>query len=189
VWWRPWDPAQAFGLEVMGAFDQVYNLITTELVDDNIGSGALYSYVNVNQARMGSLTTSVSLLHNLPLHLDVTYIFLHAWDVSNDRRLQGRANHQGTASLAWRHAPTQLSMGVRGNVLSNRPFYAGDEVDLRPATAMADLWIGWQALPQLTLRAGVDNLFDGGVPDITRPRRVYLGLTGRFQAKQPGVSP
>ncbi len=183
------DAHADIALELTGRHDQVVDLITTDLVGDDVGTAALYSYVNVGRARIQSLTTDLQLLHSRPVHLDLTYVLLDAWDLEHDRKLPGRSTHQLTGRLSASHAPSGLTASLAANLLSERPFYVGDEVELRPATALVDLQIRWAATQSLFLQAGVDNLLDTGTPDLTRPRRVYAGVTGRFAAPDPGVQP
>lgn len=172
-------PHRLFAIDLAGWHDRITNLILTDLVNDPVpGQLQIFGYVNTGLARVQGASVALRAGGSEAVRGSVGWTFVDADDLTQNRPLPGRPEHQGTASIVGEVKPARLRASLSATLLGPRPFYTGETAILTPWTGLMDLAIRWRAFKELELFAGVDNLLDGGDPmlDPTRPRRVFGGL-------------
>lgn len=189
-----WAPTAAVGLTVGGYWNEVRDLVDTELLDEGGDDApAVYSYVNVSRAVTRGLSGGASLKIGAHAGLDGSYTFADARDRSNGRVLDGRARHQATASLTAAPLPVPVNLALRAQWVGPRPFT--DAVGVTTWTdpyVWLDARLAWTVRNDFTLEAGARNALDArddatlGLP----PRTVYVGVrAGGAPSLSPQHSP
>jgi outer membrane receptor for ferrienterochelin and colicins len=180
-------PVDAVRLRVDAFRNQLEDMITYGLVADaTSASYARWSYVNVAEA----LTQGVEVAAGLDLFegcvLDLGYTFTHTWDGENDRPLDGRAPHRGTAALSAAREAWGLSGSLRASVVGTTRFYfdadgdgTEDIVDTAPYAVLDARARKLVLRDRLAIFAGVDNALNAGDAIYIHldPRTIYGGLT------------
>lgn len=184
-------PHDLVAIDIAGWHDRVTNLILTDLVGDPVpGQLAVYGYVNTGLARVQGVAGTLRVGGMSPVQASVGWTALDADDLTQQRPLPGRPEHQGQASLAGVIKRIDLRATLTSTLLGPRPFYTGETATsaiTTPWTGLLDLAVRYRPVPELELFAGVDNLLDAGDPtlDPTRPRRVYGGLRMSLAGRKP----
>ena len=173
-------------ISVSGWHDQLTDLIQPVLRSDaDPFTPSVFAYGNVARARVQGLSGQVQ-VSAAWIRAAVGYTLTDAVDLDEGRVLQGRAPHQGTASVNARWKRPGLGATVRANLVSARTFYAGDDPVQADAFLSLDAQLNWRAHDNLRVFAGLDNALDAGDRrfDPLRPRRVYAGVSANFAAKR-----
>ncbi len=173
-----------------GWLDDVSNLIQADLTSAAApGVPAIYSYVNVDRARIQGIEASSDfIIGSASLILGLAYTFTNARDLTAERLLSGRSPHQASGTLRWNIPVWDLGVFGRVMYMGKRPFYVGEETLWVSDYVQLDLRSEVKLTPQVSLQIGVDNVLDAGDPsyDPLRPRRFYGGLTGSFGGARGG---
>lgn len=194
-----WRPRAALTLTASAFHNDLRDLIQADLVDPGgPGQPQRFSYVNVASARTtgGELGASV---HEDRASLGVTWRYTDTLDRETGLPLSGRARHQVSANGSATMRPWDTTLSLRGSLFGPRLYVLEGEEGLEtlstPASALLDASVSAVPSPRLTLRLGVENLFDAGAaPEAslqTRPRRVWLGFSTALGSSpdDPGGSP
>jgi outer membrane receptor for ferrienterochelin and colicins len=182
-----YSPVDAVGLRVDLFRNQLENMIAYGLLEDaTAASAARWSYVNVAQA----ITQGVELAGSLNLgdqgRVDLGYTYTYTLDLDNDRPLEGRAPHRGTAAVSLAHPGWGLEGSARGSVVGTTHFYMDEDGDGVEDPIVADPYVTLDARLQqriarrrLALFVGVDNALNAGDALYIHldPRMFYGGLT------------
>lgn len=180
-------PAPWLGLTASVHRNDLADLITIGTIGTRAGESARYGYVNVASAFAQGVEAGLTVTPAPSLELGVSYALTDTRDLEADRPLEGRARHQGNASLGWSPGPWGLL--ARCAVQGARPFYedrgGSDATVWADPHALLDLRMSWSGTRFGGLFVGVDNLLDAGDPDWTPipPRLVYAGVDGRLPGR------
>lgn len=146
-----------------------------------------FSYGNIAEAYTQGVELSAKLRHSDKFGLELGYTLTDAWDVQQQRALEGRPRHRGSISLSLRHPDSGIDFQTRLAVVGPRPYYsdeAGDGVSERVDAAAYVLWDARLELAfsrQLAGFVGGQNLLDAG--DVRflpiAPRSLFVGLSVR----------
>jgi outer membrane receptor for ferrienterochelin and colicins len=153
-------------------------------------SPTLFGYVNVGQASVRGLETSLLLEPWAYVALEGSWTGLRARDLDERRALPGRPTHAGQASLLLRTRVErwETRLRLRSAITGARPFYFdtdGDGVEGRvddPAFATLDARIDQSLTRYASVFVGADNLLDAGnaTTNPLTPRGFYGGATLRW---------
>lgn len=144
------------------------------------------AYINVDRARIRGAELSGALTPLRALSLSASYTYVEPRDLSTRQELAERPNHSAKVKIAWR--PSAASeVNVRGRYIGNQTVYQ----DSRPVRLDAySLWsfdVSHALNDRLTLKAGVDNVFDERLAErsalysFAEPGRVFfVGLGAGF---------
>ncbi|MGK0360735.1 MAG: outer membrane receptor for ferrienterochelin and colicins [Bradymonadia bacterium] len=155
------------------------DLISIQPLGDN-----LYAYANVDSAVSQGVETELNWQPLAALQVLLGYVFTDARDLRTDEVLPGRPTHRGYVEVTARTSGGGVDVTARCAVNGARPFYDEDGKLARtsPALAIAAARASVSITDDIRLFARAENLFDAADIDAApiRPRRIGLGLTGRF---------
>jgi len=169
--------------------NELYDLIQADLIDaGGPGEPQRYAYVNVARARTTGGELEAGVQDDDVGAVLLTYRFTDTLDRDLGLPLSGRARHQLTGSARLRLPALRSSASARASLLGPRTYLdaTGDETVPYDVPATLQLDATWVVEPsdRFTVNLGVENLLDVGADPETlvqsRPRRVFLGLTGRL---------
>lgn len=156
------------------------NLVQTECVAScGIRGQERRTYLNVDKARIRGIEVGGEIAPVEALTLSASYSYLDPRDLSADRELAERPNHSAKLQLAWQATDATL-FNLRGRYIGKQTVYANAE-PLR--LDGYDLWsfdISHDLDDKLTLKAGVDNIFETRLADesalyrVAEPGRVFF---------------
>lgn len=182
-----WRPREEFAVTLDLYNNDVNNLIAAQSLPRTGAGPTIYSYVNITRAVTRGGEVGVGLRPAKGLRIDLSYDYLYAQDLTEARPLEGRAPHQVSVRLGYRHQPLELEGSVRAGWMSARPFYdtdtgGADVLRLSPAYVTLDIRVSKTFLMGLGVVAGVDNALNAGnANDLPLPpRNFYGGLQARF---------
>jgi outer membrane receptor for ferrienterochelin and colicin len=180
------SPRSDLSFDLVGQRTDLQNMIaaqTVALATEN--SSARYSYVNIDQAWTQSVDATAAWKVHERLELEGRGGWLQTRDVSRDRPLSGRP--PATAGLGTRvfspgdrfRLDTTYSWQAPATFYVDRDGDGTDESFEAPAWHMVDARVAGKVGSRVELHVGADNLLDTGDLQyaVTRPRRVYGGLT------------
>jgi outer membrane receptor for ferrienterochelin and colicins len=144
--------------------NNVDDLIAIQLLEIEPGPRGrrVSTYVNVDRARIDGLEAEVVWRPLERLRLQLSYTWLDALDISNDRPLPDRPEHRLTASLQ-----AEIVKDVLSGYLSAT--YTGQQLELTgtageaaalPSYTMANAHLRWQLTEAHTLTFGIFNIGD-----------------------------
>jgi outer membrane receptor for ferrienterochelin and colicins len=144
------------------------------------------AYVNVDKARIRGAELSAEWVPVESLSLSASYTYVDPQDISNDQELAERPNHSAKWKVAWDLLPGS-TVNLRGRFIGSQTIYQGTQ----PVRLEGyDLWsvdVSHGLSEQLTLKAGVDNLFKKRLAETSalytyaEPGRVFFaGLGANF---------
>lgn len=187
-----WYASASSSLNLALFAHQVDDLI--ELQQQPGAASIVYNYANVRSARLygGDLQWQARVLpgDGLPLQLKLGYGYLHSRDEDTDQPLSGRPSHRANAAVYL--DKTHWALGLRGVWVGSREFAVDISSGGPPTEAgkadpysLVDLrgeWRGWQKRWNLSLAAGVKNIFDAGDARFLpiAPRTPYLEIQRTF---------
>ncbi|MFT4028027.1 MAG: TonB-dependent receptor, partial [Novosphingobium sp.] len=144
------------------------------------------AYVNVDKARLRGVELNVEVMPVERLSLSASYTYVDPQDLSNDRELAERPNHSIKWSARWEPIDGS-TINVRGRYIGKQTLYQNN-VPVR--LDGYDLWsldLSHAVNERLTLKAGVDNIFnkrlaeDSALYSYAEPGRIFfVGLGAAF---------
>jgi len=180
-------PAGWITLSLGGFRNQLEDMITEGLIEDATETAAQrWGYLNIAEAITQGIETNARVALRDLVRLDLGYTYTYTLDVENDRPLDGRAPHRGTASVMVGHPGWGLNGNVRGVFVGSSQFYldigdddVGDEVVIEPYISL-DARLQKRVLrTRFAVFAGVDNILNAGDALYIHldPRMFYGGFT------------
>lgn len=185
-----WTPTRSVTLRASLYRNQIDELINTDTVPTETGSGQLFTYVNVASAVTQGSELTLRVRPHRSLDAQLGYVFLYARDLGANRRLAGRPRHRGTFRIRASAPNAGFSAVVRGAFVGRRPFYvsgAGDEGEVEVERIDDGRYLSLtvrleqRAGEHVSVFVGGDNLAGAGSPYLTvRPRTFYVGARARY---------
>ncbi|MDX3905947.1 MAG: TonB-dependent receptor [Pigmentiphaga sp.] len=185
-------------LEVNAFLNRVKDLIQTDMNNVSIIDGVTaYTYRNIARARTRGIETGVRWQATPALSLTAGYTFTDAKNLDTGSELTRRPRHIGRLGMDWRALPdTTISVRTR---MQSSELVSSDDVaqsgggassgGRSPGWTTMDLVVNQKVGRQLTLFAGVNNLFDrqrdfSNSTDFgpLRGRFIYVGARYAFGA-------
>jgi len=141
------------------------------------------SYQNIDESRIRGLELAIEHQLNRSLELSLNYTHLDTIDLGSDTPLQDRPEHSANFNLAWSPL-TVLQLRWRSEYIGKQ--YSGS-AGYAPDYHLHHLDISYQLAKNLTLFAGLENIFDQQLEEKstlysgTEPgREIRLGLSAAF---------
>lgn len=176
-----WSPLDSLRWDVELFHSDVSNLIAALPGSAPApGEPIVYSYGNVDEARLAGLETQVELRPVSALRFAFAYQGLLAVDTRTDRTLSNRAPHRLVASVRW--VLGDFESELRGAWTAARVLYIpegdGDVRRVAPDYLRLDGKLSYQLTPSLGSFVVLDNLSDAGDPELNPipPRSLLAGL-------------
>lgn len=156
------------------------NLVQTECVEScGVRGQERRTYLNVDSARIRGLEVGGEVSPVDALTLSASYTYVDPRDLSADQELAERPNHSAKLQLGWQATDATL-FNLRGRYIGKQTVYASTE-PLR--LDGYDLWsidVSHDLDDKLTLKAGVDNIFEKRLAEesalysVAEPGRVFF---------------
>ncbi len=163
------------------------NLVQTECVAFcGIRGRERRTYLNVNRARIRGVEVSGSVSPVATITLSGSYSYVDPRDLSADQELTERPNHTAKVQLGWQALET-TRLEVRGRYIGEQTLLSNAVPVRLPDYSLWSLDASQALTDALTLKAGVDNLFDerlsdaSGLYSFAEPGRIFfVGLGANF---------
>jgi len=186
--------------EVNAFMNRVKDLIQTDMSNTTIIDGVTaYTYRNIARARTQGIETGLRWQATPALALNVGYTFTDAKNLDTGGELTRRPRHIGRVGADWRALP-DTTVSVRTRIQSSELISSDDVAQSNggsggggrsPGWTTLDLMVNQKIGRQLTLFAGINNLFDRQ-RDFSNPtdfgplrgRFVYVGARYAFGSTQ-----
>jgi outer membrane receptor for ferrienterochelin and colicins len=189
-----WQPVPALTLGVGGFHNDLTDLIQADLIDPGgPGEPQRFGYTNVASARTTGVDVEAELSDADIGGLTLMWRGMDTLDRTTGLSLSGRADHQVTANGHLQIPALETTLSLRGTWFGPRTFVqsqGGELVEIQaPSIINADVTAQVRPTDALTVLLGIENLLDAGdTPETllqTRPRRIFLGIQGRLDSRNP----
>lgn len=175
-------PHRRVWLALLGHFNRVDDLITTDTVGMRQSGATLYSYINIDEAQTAGGELRLRYRPIDEFEIDAGYTYLDARNLRDDSRLPGRARHRASLRMVYEHEGSDTRFLWRSQLVGPRAFTArNDAGDLEEVFSESYLSLDLRAEKRfgdhLKLFVGADNVMNnGGVYLGVRPRTYYIGI-------------
>ncbi|RIV80119.1 TonB-dependent receptor [Aurantiacibacter xanthus] len=159
------------------------NLVQTECVEScGIRGQERRTYLNVEAARIRGIEASAEVRPIEALTLSASYSYVDARNITEDEDLAERPDHTAKLRLAW-EVGEATSVSLRGRYIGKQTVFANSAPVRLDAYSLWGLDASHAVTDRLTLKAGVDNIFNKRLADssalysLAEPGRVvFVGL-------------
>ncbi len=177
-----WRSRYGAWFSVSAFYHDFENLIQGLITDEMVGGLSKAIYVNVAEATIRGVETSVHLRPLPALDCELGYAFLDSRDEETGSILDGRPRHRGTLNLDYRFVRLAANLSLRASLVGERSFTqesSGLTTTTADPYALLDLRASKELGDHLGVSLGVKNLLDAGDHDYLRvaPRRLVAGFS------------
>lgn len=179
-----WRSNLGLWLSVNAFYHDFDNLIQGIMTDELVGGLQKAVYVNVAQATIRGVETSLRLRPLPALEAEIGYAYLDSRDQETGSILDGRPRHRGTLNLDYRFVRARANLALRASIVGERSFTqetSGLASTTADPYALLDLRLNKELGEHLGLSLAVKNILDEGDHDYLRvaPRRLVAGFNLR----------